>query len=101
MMANPELPLYRYDPYAKAFTHEQYDHVRMRSLRRDAVERASSAKQWGLVLGTLGAALCSKLGPVAGVRISAADAAPSRWLIVQNLLSTAPLHHSVAEPLGR
>ena len=54
MIANPTLPLYRYDPYAKAITRERYDHGRMRELRRDAVARASGAKRWGLVLGTLG-----------------------------------------------
>jgi 2-(3-amino-3-carboxypropyl)histidine synthase len=54
MIANPDLPLYRYDPYAKALTRETYDHARMRQLRRDAVQRATGARRWGLVLGTLG-----------------------------------------------
>jgi len=54
MIANPSLPLYRYDPYGKALTLEGYDHERMRQLRRDAVKRAAAASSWGLVLGTLG-----------------------------------------------
>ena len=37
LVANPSLPLYRYDPYSKTITRERYDHDRMHSLRRDAV----------------------------------------------------------------
>lgn len=44
----------RYDPYGRVLTHEEYDQRGMRDVRRAAVERAQSAKQWGLVLGTLG-----------------------------------------------
>ena len=48
------MPLYRYDPYSKAITRERYEHSRMHSLRRDAIDRAKGATRWGLVLGTLG-----------------------------------------------
>ena len=54
MVANPSLPLFRYDPYSKCITRERYEHERMHSMRREAVRRASGARHWGLVLGTLG-----------------------------------------------
>ena len=54
MVANPQLPLFRYDPYSKTITRERYEHERMHSLRRDAVRKAQGARHWGLVLGTLG-----------------------------------------------
>jgi hypothetical protein len=44
----------RYDPYSKVLTLEEYDHLGMRRARRRAVEASRSAKQWGVVLGTLG-----------------------------------------------
>ncbi|KAK0155719.1 2-(3-amino-3-carboxypropyl)histidine synthase subunit 1 [Merluccius polli] len=54
MIANPEIPAYRYDPYSKVFSREYYDHDAMKAFRRQSIERASSAKRWGLILGTLG-----------------------------------------------
>ncbi|KAJ3024690.1 Diphthamide biosynthesis protein 1, partial [Rhizophlyctis rosea] len=54
MIANPELPAYRYDPYAKKFTRERYDHKEMLALRKHAVEKAKKARKWGIILGTLG-----------------------------------------------
>lgn len=54
MMANPSLPAYRYDPYGRILTKEGYDHDGMRISRRLAIEKAKSAKHWGLILGTLG-----------------------------------------------
>jgi 2-(3-amino-3-carboxypropyl)histidine synthase len=81
MIANPEVPAFRYDPYSKKFTRERYDHALMRRVRGDAVRAArktitvfediTSASEetgslvkpqctspepplWGLVLGTLG-----------------------------------------------
>ena len=54
LIANPSVPLYRYDPYAKAMTRERYEHGRMHALRRAAIQKASGAKRWGVVLGTLG-----------------------------------------------
>lgn len=44
----------RYDPYGRNLTLEEYDQKGMRDARRAAIEKAQSAKTWGLVLGTLG-----------------------------------------------
>ncbi|KAK6360331.1 Diphthamide biosynthesis protein 1 [Orbilia blumenaviensis] len=54
MIQNPHLPAYRYDPYSRRFTREEYDHHEMQDLRRDAIRQARRAKKWGLILGTLG-----------------------------------------------
>jgi 2-(3-amino-3-carboxypropyl)histidine synthase len=54
MIANPGLPAYRYDPYARLLTLESYDQEGMRAARRAAVDAARGAARWGLVLGTLG-----------------------------------------------
>ena len=44
----------RYDPYGRVLTEEHYDHKGMRQARRKAIEAAQKAKQFGLILGTLG-----------------------------------------------
>ncbi|XP_062872776.1 2-(3-amino-3-carboxypropyl)histidine synthase subunit 1 [Trichomycterus rosablanca] len=54
MIANPDVPAYRYDPYSKVFSREYYDHKAMRANRLQAIEKARSAQRWGLILGTLG-----------------------------------------------
>ncbi|OSX74404.1 hypothetical protein BU14_0290s0012 [Porphyra umbilicalis] len=54
MIANPGLRALRYDPYAKTWTEEGYDHGRMRTARRRAIADAAPADRWGVVLGTLG-----------------------------------------------
>ncbi|CAG8556107.1 7926_t:CDS:10, partial [Paraglomus brasilianum] len=54
MIANPDVPAFRYDPYSKKFTREYYDHADMHSLRKHAIEIAKKAKKFGLILGTLG-----------------------------------------------
>lgn len=54
MIANPATDAYRYDPYSKVFSREYYDHEAMRSARKDAIAAATTAKTWGLILGTLG-----------------------------------------------
>uniref|UniRef100_A0A671MFB4 2-(3-amino-3-carboxypropyl)histidine synthase subunit 1 n=1 Tax=Sinocyclocheilus anshuiensis TaxID=1608454 RepID=A0A671MFB4_9TELE len=54
MIANPDIPAYRYDPYSKVFSREYYDHEAMRATRLQAIESARSAQRWGLILGTLG-----------------------------------------------
>lgn len=54
MISNPELRAYRYDPYAKVFSHEGYDTEKMHAIRKDAIERSKSAKKVGLILGSLG-----------------------------------------------
>ncbi|KAF8639800.1 hypothetical protein AX17_001059 [Amanita inopinata Kibby_2008] len=67
MIANPTIPAFRYDPYAKKLTRERYGHQEMQSMRNDAIQSAKksieSAPQqtsltsppvWGLIFGTLG-----------------------------------------------
>ncbi|XP_037323308.2 2-(3-amino-3-carboxypropyl)histidine synthase subunit 1 [Pungitius pungitius] len=54
MIANPDIPAYRYDPYSKVFSREYYDHEAMRALRLQAIDQARSAQRWGLIMGTLG-----------------------------------------------
>lgn len=54
MIANPRLPAYRYDPYAKTFTIERYAHDEMRAVRKRAVDQARGATNFGIILGTLG-----------------------------------------------
>lgn len=56
MIANPQLQgrYFRYDPYSKRFSLEDYAHDSMLSRRREAVEAARTAQSFGLILGTLG-----------------------------------------------
>ncbi|GAA5899603.1 2-(3-amino-3-carboxypropyl)histidine synthase [Sporobolomyces salmoneus] len=67
MIANPQIPAFRYDPYTKRLTRELYDHEEMRKMRGKAVEQARDSlveeskkkeikdkEAWGIVLGTLG-----------------------------------------------
>jgi 2-(3-amino-3-carboxypropyl)histidine synthase len=77
MIANPDVPAFRYDPYSKKFTRERYDHSLMRTVRTDAVRTARRSIEhigsslasdasngisktpddvplWGVILGTLG-----------------------------------------------
>ena len=66
MIANPQIPAFRYDPYTKRLTRELYDHEEMRKMRGQAVEQARDSlvedgkkekkdkEAWGIVLGTLG-----------------------------------------------
>lgn len=54
MIANPTVQAFKYDPYEKKFTEEKYDHREMRKNRYLAIQRAKSAKTFGLILGTLG-----------------------------------------------
>ncbi|XP_065178938.1 2-(3-amino-3-carboxypropyl)histidine synthase subunit 1-like [Sycon ciliatum] len=54
MIANPNLPAYRYDPYSKVFSREHYDTPVMHSMRSQAISRAASSRCVGLILGTLG-----------------------------------------------
>lgn len=37
MIANPKIPAYRYDPYSRVLTREEYDHVGMRKARKNAI----------------------------------------------------------------
>lgn len=54
MIANPDLPAYRYDPYSHKLSIESYAHEEMKSIRYSAVEKARTAKKFGLIQGTLG-----------------------------------------------
>lgn len=54
MIANPNIPAYKYDPYDKKFTTETYEHKLMQSNRRNQITIAQSASTFGLILGTLG-----------------------------------------------
>ena len=54
MIQNPQLQAYRYDPYGKVITAEGYDTEKMKVSRLAAIQHASSAKVFGVVLGTLG-----------------------------------------------
>lgn len=54
MIANPSLRAFRYDPYEKKFTEEFYDHSAMLKIRSTAIQKASEASRFGLILGTLG-----------------------------------------------
>eukprot|EP00298_Acanthocystis_sp_HF-20_P016575 c21516_g1_i3.p1 GENE.c21516_g1_i3~~c21516_g1_i3.p1 ORF type:complete len:407 (+),score=145.77 c21516_g1_i3:2299-3519(+) len=54
LIHNPKLPVYRYDPFTKRLIHEKYDHQMMHTLRREAIAKASTARKFGIILGTLG-----------------------------------------------
>lgn len=54
MIHNPNIPAFRYDPYNRKFTREGYDQSRLVELRTEAIETATGAKTFGLILGALG-----------------------------------------------
>jgi len=70
MIANPQVPAFRYDPYSKKLTREQYNHQEMQMSRDQAIRAArqsieayqsqdlskdlKSLPYWGVTLGTLG-----------------------------------------------
>jgi 2-(3-amino-3-carboxypropyl)histidine synthase len=56
MIANPRLQgrYFRYDPYSKRFSLENYAHESMLERRKTAIDAARSATSFGLILGTLG-----------------------------------------------
>ena len=67
MIANPSIPAFRYDPYAKRLTREWYNCSEMQLTRKEAVENArkdisqrsradpnEKPSVWGVILGTLG-----------------------------------------------
>ncbi|CAM9575759.1 unnamed protein product, partial [Hapterophycus canaliculatus] len=51
---NPGMEHFRYDPYTKVLTREQYDTPKMHGLRKHAIDVARRAKSFGVILGTLG-----------------------------------------------
>ncbi|OTF75268.1 diphthamide biosynthesis protein 1-like protein [Euroglyphus maynei] len=58
MIANPELPAYRYDPYSKDMTREHYQFDRMIRQRTQAIKRTEQVlrnnQPIGIIVGTLG-----------------------------------------------
>jgi 2-(3-amino-3-carboxypropyl)histidine synthase len=50
MIANPSMLAYRYDPYSKVFSREEYEHGEMQALRNDAIALARNARSVGLIL---------------------------------------------------
>lgn len=54
MIHNPEIPAYKYDPYSRKFTIEEYDFKQLDDVRREAVNVARKGKTAGLILGSLG-----------------------------------------------
>ncbi|CAK9173467.1 unnamed protein product [Ilex paraguariensis] len=54
MIANPRIKAFRYDPYIGKLFLEEYDHDGMKESRRNAIVKARVAKNWGIIVGTLG-----------------------------------------------
>ncbi|XP_059641430.1 uncharacterized protein LOC132283501 [Cornus florida] len=54
MIANPKIKAFRYDPYLAKLFLEEYDHKGMKETRKNAILKAREAKNWAIVLGTLG-----------------------------------------------
>mmetsp|Transcript_42960 Transcript_42960/g.102143 ORF Transcript_42960/g.102143 Transcript_42960/m.102143 type:complete len:414 (+) Transcript_42960:1-1242(+) len=54
MIANPDLPYFRYDPYSKVLSAEGYAHEQLHANRKAAIAAAANAATFGVVLGTLG-----------------------------------------------
>lgn len=54
MIANPGIRAFRYDPYIGSLFLEEYDHKGMKESRQNAIIKSREAKNWGIVLGTLG-----------------------------------------------
>uniref|UniRef100_A0A5S6QN41 2-(3-amino-3-carboxypropyl)histidine synthase subunit 1 n=1 Tax=Trichuris muris TaxID=70415 RepID=A0A5S6QN41_TRIMR len=54
MIANPNVPAYKYDPYSRKCTTENYNHEVMQRTRRSAIDQAKHCRMFGIILGTLG-----------------------------------------------
>nr|MBE5724766.1 putative diphthamide biosynthesis protein 1 [Cucujiformia] len=54
MIANPDTPAYRYDPYKKEFTKEYYEHDLMKSIRKECIDSSVNSEKVGVIMGTLG-----------------------------------------------
>ncbi|CAH1178936.1 unnamed protein product [Phaedon cochleariae] len=54
MIANPHVQAYKYDPYAKKFTKESYQHEEMEKIRKESIAKARCAGTFGVIMGTLG-----------------------------------------------
>ncbi|ENN71436.1 2-(3-amino-3-carboxypropyl)histidine synthase subunit 1 [Dendroctonus ponderosae] len=54
MIANPKVQAFKYDPYSKKFTYENYNHSEMEEIRKNCIEKAKHAGTFGVIMGTLG-----------------------------------------------
>ncbi len=54
MISNPNTPAFKYDPYTKKITTEEYNHDCMLSTRKQSVNDSMTAIKFGIILGTLG-----------------------------------------------
>lgn len=54
MIHNPHMPAYKYDPYSRKFTQEEYDTKELDHSRRSAIAGTKNARKAGLILGALG-----------------------------------------------
>lgn len=54
MIFNPEIVAYKYDPYNKEFTIEEFGHEEMQEIRHEAIKQARRSKKVGLIMGALG-----------------------------------------------
>lgn len=54
MIANPNIKAFRFDPFLGVLVLEEYDYTGMKRVRKDMILRARGAKNWGVILGTLG-----------------------------------------------
>ncbi|KAJ8959502.1 hypothetical protein NQ318_022199 [Aromia moschata] len=54
MIANPKVRFYKYDPYVKSCTLEEYEHKEMEDVRKKCIGKAREAGTFGVIMGTLG-----------------------------------------------
>ena len=56
MIQNPHVTAYRYNPYSKVMSVENYQTQEMHTLRYEQIKKEKEAvhQRWGLILGTLG-----------------------------------------------
>lgn len=54
MIMNPDIVAYKYDPYSRKFTIEEYDTQELSNARGAAIHETRNAKKVGLILGALG-----------------------------------------------
>lgn len=54
MIFNPDIVAYKYDPYNKEFTIEEFGHEEMQEIRHEAIKQARRSKKVGLIMGALG-----------------------------------------------
>lgn len=53
-ISNPTIPIFKYDPFTRCLSREEYSHNEMNQNRYDAIQKAKKSKKFGLILGTLG-----------------------------------------------